>query len=380
MTEKEISEVRRSLKAEKNAITTICGCYVNATGEIISRFHASPALMSEDEAEKYLTIFRRTLSGAPQRNLLDIPFDNSQVESGEEYALLQLLRSSELKNEEAVGKFFDRVTKSIASEENYVILLTFNRYDVPFKGSDGFRMDDAGTEVYSYLLCSICPVKATKSALTYEAQQKSFRHNSGENAIQMPELGFLYPTFDDRRTNITSALLYTRSLSEDHAAFTEAVFAKTISMTAQDQSETFRTVLAESLTDDCSFRVAKQLHQELCARMEEHKLSREEEPYTVSKYTVKEVLESCGVAEEKLDVFVGQYSESFGAGAELTPKNIVDPKKFEVRTPNVVIKVAPGRSDLIETRVIDGNKYILIRANDGVELNGLNVLIEEDDN
>jgi len=151
-------------------------------------------------------------------------------------------------------------------------------------------------------------------------------------------------------------------------------------MTAQDQSETFRTVLAESLTDDCSFRVAKQLHQELCARMEAHKLSREEEPYTVSKYTVKEVLESCGVAEEKLDVFVGQYSESFGAGAELTPKNIVDPKKFEVRTPNVVIKVAPGRSDLIETRVIDGNKYILIRANDGVELNGLNVLIEEDDN
>jgi len=205
MNRKEIAEIRRRFNLEKNAISCIRGCYVNEKREIVSMFNRPLMSFPTEEAEKYLAIFRRTLSGAPQRNLLDIPFDNSQVESGEEYALLQLLRSSELKNEEAVGKFFDRVTKSIASEENYVILLTFNRYDVPFKGSDGFRMDDAGTEVYSYLLCSICPVKATKSALTYEAQQKSFRHNSGENAIQMPELGFLYPTFDDRRTNITSA-------------------------------------------------------------------------------------------------------------------------------------------------------------------------------
>ena len=377
MTEKEISEVRRSLKADKNSITTVCGCYVNATGERIARFSVSPGLMTEEEAEKYFAIFRRTLSGGPERNLLDIPFDNGQVESGEEYALLQRLRQSELKDEEALDRFFDRVAKSVSSEENYVILITYNKYDVPFKGSDGFRIDDAGTEVYSYILCSICPVKTTKSALTYEALKKSFRHSNGENAVQMPELGFLFPTFDNRQTNIYNALLYSRSISEDHAAFTQAVFAQSIRMTAESQSETFRTLLAESLDKDCSFRVAKRLHEEICARIEEHKTSREEEPLTVSKYMVKEVLENCGIAEEKLDSFTGSYSESFGAGTELPPKNIVDPKKFELRTPDVVIKVAPGRSDLIETRVIDGNKYILVRANEGVELNGLNVEIGE---
>ena len=92
---------------------------------------------------------------------------------------------------------------------------------------------------------------------------------------------------------------------------------------------------------------------------------------------MKEVLETCGISEEKLDRFTGGFNESFGAGKELPPKNVVDPKKFELRTPDVVIKIAPGRTDLVETRVIDGNRYILIRANEGVELNGLNVQIEE---
>ena len=377
MTEKEISEVRRSLKAEKNAITAVCGCYAAPTGEIIARFRTTPALMSEEEYEKYLAIFRRTLSGAPGRNLLDIPFDNSQVTDGEEYRLLARLRSSELNDEEALNSFYARVIKHTVMEENYVILITFNKYDVPFKGSDGSRIDGAGEEIYSYVLCSICPVKTTKSALTYEAQNKSFRHSNGNSAVQMPELGFLFPTFDGRQTNICNALLYTRSLSEDHADFTDAVFKQSIRMTAEAQGQTFRTVLAETLEEDCSFRVAKRIHEEISARIEEHKTSREEEPLTISKYSVKEVLENCGIPEEKLDTFAGSFTESFGAGAELTPKNIVDPKRFELRTPDVVIKVAPGRSDLVETRIIDGNRYILIRANEGVELNGLDVRIDD---
>ena len=44
---------------------------------------------------------------------------------------------------------------------------------------------------------------------------------------------------------------------------------------------------------------------------------------------------------------------------------------------DVVIKVNPERADLVETRVIDGVKYIMIRADSGVELNGLNVEINE---
>ena len=59
------------------------------------------------------------------------------------------------------------------------------------------------------------------------------------------------------------------------------------------------------------------------------------------------------------------------------PGQIAPPRKspFPLRTPNVVIQVSPGCSDQVETRVIDGFKYILIRADEGVVVNGVNIKV-----
>ena len=69
------------------------------------------------------------------------------------------------------------------------------------------------------------------------------------------------------------------------------------------------------------------------------------------------------------------FDSAFGFEAELHPKNIIDSKKIEIVTPDVSIKVAADRSDLIETRVIGGIKYILINAEEGVEVNGVSIQI-----
>lgn len=62
---------------------------------------------------------------------------------------------------------------------------------------------------------------------------------------------------------------------------------------------------------------------------------------------------------------------------ELSPRNLVD-RKLQVKTPDVVIQVNPERSDLVQTRIINGAKYILIRAEGGVEVNGVDIHIKED--
>ena len=59
----------------------------------------------------------------------------------------------------------------------------------------------------------------------------------------------------------------------------------------------------------------------------------------------------------------------------MRPQNLVDVKQFEVRTPDIIIKVSPERSDLIKTQIIDGKKYIMIRAEDNVEVNGVPIKI-----
>jgi hypothetical protein len=121
--------------------------------------------------------------------------------------------------------------------------------------------------------------------------------------------------------------------------------------------------------------VVQAVHGQLCEKIEAHKESKEEDPLVISKREVKEALESCGVSEDHMTAFDEKFDAEFGTGANLSPRNVVDGKQFEIRTPDVVIQVSPERSDLIETRVINGLKYILIRADDGVEVNGVNIRI-----
>lgn len=70
--------------------------------------------------------------------------------------------------------------------------------------------------MYSYILCSICPVKLGKNALTFDGKESVFRNLSANWLVGAPEAGFLFPAFDDRRTNLYGALYYTRDASENH--------------------------------------------------------------------------------------------------------------------------------------------------------------------
>ena len=216
-------------------------------------------------------------------------------------------------------------------------------------------------------------------ALTYLPKEKTFESAADGGKICPPEAGFLFPAFDNRQTNLYGALFYTRKTEGERLDFSEAVFGKTeLPMPAAEQNRNFKTLLAESLGEECSFEVAKKVHCAICDRIEEHKEQKTSEPLLLDKGEIKEILESCGVPEQQVNNFSSNYNESFGAATDLPPKNIVNPSKFEVRTPDVVIRVAKGKEALVNTRVIDGKSYILIAADEGVELNGLSVEPEKE--
>jgi hypothetical protein len=375
MNEKEVSEIRRRFKQGKSNITHIRGCFVNDQREIVSEFDQSLISMSQDESDKFLAIIKRTLSGTLDKNLIDISFATQQVVDGEEHKLLMELRNSSLKDDNIVQTFFHRIIESIAIEGDYLILLTHDIYDIPYRSKDGERQDDASSEVFSYILCSICPIKVTEPALSYFVYENAFHNCKTDWLVSAPELGFMFPAFDDRSANIYDALYYTRDIKENHKEFVDAVFKTEIPMPAAEQKEIFQSMLGDALADDCNYEVAQSIHGQLCGMIEEHKANKEEEPLTISKGTVKSVLKSCGVADAKMETFDEKYDNEFGADVELSPRNIVDTKKFEVRTPDVTISVSPEHSDLIETRVINGAKYILIRADAGVEVNGVSIHI-----
>lgn len=372
MNTKEIGEIRRRQRRDRSNMTAIYGCYVSDNKEIISHFSRSTGMMSENEADKYFALLRRTLGGTLGKNLLELTFHTAQVVDSAEHKALMSLRGSALGEEENRLIFYRRVIENLSMEGSFLILLATETYDVPFKG-DGENSDES----FTYVLCAICPVKQTKAVLHYEPETKDFKDGNMMNAVAAPELGFMFPAFDGRATNIYNALYYNRSPKDNHESFVAAIFNTPVAKPAQEQKESFEDLLSDALDTECSMDVVQTVHDQLCQQIVLHKESKTPEPLTLNKEDLTDLLEGCGVSNEKVAKFSVDFEQTFGLDAAVYPTNIMDPKKIEIKTPDVSIKVATDRSDLIETRVIGGVKYILIRADEDVEVNGVSIHIGE---
>ena len=379
MNDKEISEIRRHLRRDRSNITALYGCYVNDNKEIISEFRQSTAIMPENESDKYFALLRRTLSGSLGKNLIDITFKTSQVAGAPEHKLLMDLRQTKLGDDELRMSFYQKIIDSVVIEGSYLILVGCDSYDVPFKAKDDSTQNDQSDETYTYLICTLCPVKQTKANLHYVPEEKLFHDGAMHQMVAAPALGFLFPAFDNRATNIYNALYYTHDIKVSQDALIETLFNTPVPQPAAEQKKSFEALLTTSLGDECSLDVVQTVHDQLCQRIELHKESKVPDPLMISKEDVKEVLTACGVSEEHVAKFSVDYDEVFGFEADLHPKNIIDNKHFELKTPDVVIKVDPARSDLIETRIIGGMKYIMICADEDVEVNGVSIHIAEEE-
>ena len=375
MNQKELNEIRRHLSLKRCGIHKIYGCFVSSGKEIISDFQTSFGLMSEFEAEKYLSLLKKTLSGTLGKNLLDLSFSTQQVVDSPEHKRLSALRNTQLEEPSARAAFFQSVIASLSlGDTPYLILLAHDVYDVPHRGGDDELQADASDQVFSYLLCAVCPVKEGKPGLGYYAGDNEF-HCFAPQTVAAPECGFLFPAFDDRAANLYNALFYCRKPDALPQEFIESVFHTDIPMAAEQQKETFRESLAEALGQSCSMDVVQVVYSQLDGMLTEHKESGREEPLTVTAKDLAHILQGCEVPEENIQAFQSLCDEKFGEGVALNPANLIEPGKVEIKTPQVSLTVEADYSPLVQTRVIDGQKYLLIPAGEGVEFNGLAVKI-----
>ena len=374
MNQKEVGELRRRLRPEKCAVKCIYGCYVNSNREIISYLDENLGRMNEQEAEKYLGLLKKTMSGTLGKNLIDVVFSTEQVMDSDEYRLLSALRESELKSGEIREVFYRKVIDSLDfGDTNYVILLAYDTYDVPQRGRD--REEQESESVFRYILCGVCPVKDGKMELGYFAGENEFHSCAPEQIVAAPELGFLFPAFDDRAANIYNVLFYTKSAGDLHQDFLDAVFHTEPPMSAGEQREAFESALTGALEGSCRLEVVQAIHEQLREKIETHRETKDPEPLAVTTKEVEEILLGQGVSPEQTEVFRRECAERFGENAALNPENLIDSKRFEVKAGEATVTVDPACSYLVETRVIDGVKYLLIPAGNDVEVNGLPVSV-----
>ena len=375
MNKKEISEIKKQFTQNKCAITRICGCYVD--GEKNKKTEIKEAFLSlpEEEIFKYFNIFRKTLSGTIGKNLLNMEFPLETEDQGGTQDFLMQLKACALKDENLVEEFYDKVIEHYYSVENYLILLVHAVYDVPGKAADNAEMFDASDEVYEHILCCICPVTLSKPGLAYDETNNAFKTRVCDRVVDMPDIGFLFPAFNDRSADIHSLLYYASKPEELRFDFVDPVLGCELPLSAKSQKESFQMIVEETLGDDCDYEVVKNIHEKLNEMIEEKK--EEPEPVILDKAEVKRLFEYSGVEESKLSDFDEMYKVAAGEKTQFVATNVANTRQFEIKTPDVIIKVSPDRTDLVQTKIIDGVKCLVIELNNQVEVNGINVRITD---
>ena len=369
MNKKEISEIKKQFTPSRCAITRICGCYVNGEKEKKAQMKEMFLSLPEEEMFKYFDIFRKTLSGTIGKNLVNMEFPMETEDYGGTQAFLMSLRESQLNDPNLLNEFYDKVIESYDNGEHYLILLIHSVYDVPGKTTDGLEMDDASDEVYDHILCAICPVKLSKPGLSYQAEINEFHDRIRDWIVDMPEVGFLFPAFNDRSTDIHNILYYTKNPEDLRNSLVDRLLGCVLPLTAKSQKETFQTLIEDTLTGEGDYENFRTIHENLTEMIEEKK--EEPEPLILDKTDIKKLLSNSGVAPEKLENLEKQMDEV--PPVPFMASNIANIRKFEVKTPDVVVQVNPSRADLVETRIIDGRQCIVIEINDAVEVNGIPV-------
>ena len=371
MIKQEINELKRLYTPSNCSITRICGCYVDGEKNKKTEFKEAFLSLPEEEIFKYFELLRKTLSGSLGKNLLNLDFPLLSEQEGGTQAALLALRDSKLKDDALIEEFYDRIISTYEYVGNYLILLIHDAYDVPGKTTDGLTMDDASDTVFEYIMCCICPVNLSKPGLSYDSINNEFHNRIRDWVVEMPETGFLFPCFNDRATDIHSTLFYSKNPEEAHGEFVESILGCTLPLSAGTQKEAFQALIEETLGDEVGYEVVKNIHENLTEMIEEHKEI--PEPLTLDKHQVKNLFEKSGVREEKLTDFDRLYDAAAGEDTSLFVNNVANVRTFEVKTPDVVVKVNPERADLVNTLQIDGKRCLVIEINDHVEVNGITI-------
>ena len=100
----------------------------------------------------------------------------------------------------------------------------------------------------------------------------------------------------------------------------------------------------------------KNIHEKMNEIAQEHK--EDPEPVVLDKNEVKTIFASSGVANDRMEVFDQCFDATAGESTSLMMTNVYNPRSFEVKTPDVVIKVNPERTDLVNTKMIDGRQCL----------------------
>lgn len=349
MNKKEISEIKKLFGPNKCCLTKICGCYVSHEKEKIMVSKNTFLSLPDEEAFKYFDIFKKTLSGKIGKTLYNLSYptktDNELQKS------LIALKDTKLTDDEVLEAFYDKVIETYTFAENYFIILAHGVYDVPGKTSDDTLMEDASEEVYSHIICSICPVQLDTPGLTYSSDDGRFTEKIRSWLVNKPMTGFLFPSFTDRTSNVHEILYYNKDTKVMNEEFITDCLGTNRMLSYQEQVDCFR----DAIPKDISFEKYDQIQESI------NEIAGRKEDSESESFTPEDM--------NKLLTNVDMETEC-EMGCPITLGNVSGKKKIKLSD---AVIAADETCDL-SIQLVNGRKCLVIPIN-GIEMeyNGVTV-------
>ena len=428
MNKKEILELKRRFKKDAATFTRVCGCYVDCNHNKICKFGNTFLNLEEDEFYKYLEIANKALSGTLGNNLLELHFPIEEEEVGGRQQILMALRETKLQDEALLDTYYDLVIDSYDHAGNYLIVLFHDAYDVMTRTSDNNNLDES-EEVYEYLICAICPVDLSKPGLGFLENEQRIGPRVRDWVVGAVDTAFLFPAFNDRSTDIHSTLFYTKNTKEPHSEFMANGLGCGVERTATEQKMAFHSIVRNVLgaedehTDDVLLDIQQNLSEMIDEYQETH--DDEEDVFLLDKEVVGKLLADSDISEEKAARIEKSVDEAFGEKPPIA-EHVIDAKALvqnelrveklaledqvgdltlqlnqkedelkertnqlvekqeeidnyiaETKTYDVVLRVKPEKAAQIQSKVIDGQKCLVIpmKEDEHATINGVNTIV-----
>lgn len=406
MNKKDVMELKKRFKKESCSIDRLAGCYVDANKNKAIKFNESFLNMDDEEFYKYLEIAKKTLTGTLGNNILELDFPLEEEATGGKQHFLYALRNDGLSSEELLDRLYDLIIDGYSYVGNYLILVFHDTYDIITKTSDNMKLDES-EEVYEYLLVSICPVVLSKAGLGVREDENRIGARIRDWVVGVPDLGFLFPAFDNRSADIHKVDYFIRDAKDSHSEVISDVLGCAPRMTATEQRNTFSAIVKRAFLNDTengnealiniqeSFNALINTGEELTEN--------EINSIILTPETIDEILVENNIEGEKARVIKEVTLDEFMEELPLV-SNLIDNKALAANererekkelvkevaslknkvseleeatssseSGDVSIFVYPERADEIHTEIIDDKKYILIPVDDNssVKVNGV---------
>lgn len=406
MNKKDVMELKKRFKKESCSIDRLAGCYVDANKNKAIKFNESFLNMDDEEFYKYLEIAKKTLTGTLGNNILELDFPLEEEATGGKQHFLYALRNDGLSSEELLDRLYDLIIDGYSYVGNYLILVFHDTYDIITKTSDNMKLDES-EEVYEYLLVSICPVVLSKAGLGVREDENRIGARIRDWIVGVPDLGFLFPAFDNRSADIHKVDYFIRDAKDSHSEVISDVLGCAPRMTATEQRNTFSAIVKRAFANDTENgeEALINIQESFNARINTGEELTESEINSIilTPETMDEILVENNIEGEKARVIKEVTLDEFME--ELPPvSNLIDSKALAANekerekkelvkevaslknkvseleeatssseSGDVSIFVYPERAEKIHTEIIDDKKYILIPVDDNstVKVNGV---------